>query len=98
MSSCHVSYVIMSSCRQVFIGLLEPLRVDGLHLTSIRNENAYYSCVKMLVDLHKLPIDFSLPILHVAGDSHCFPLAWQTLSYKVTTLLPILFSFNHRLD
>jgi len=64
------------------VNLIEPLReVKDLHLTRVRNENAYYCCVAQL--LSTLPPSLpALPPLFVAGDSHSLAPAWRTLRYK----------------
>jgi tetratricopeptide (TPR) repeat protein len=61
---------------------LEPLREGrDLHLTSIRNEHAYYCCIAQLLPHISIPLP-PHDILYVAGDSHCLSTAWQTLEFK----------------
>lgn len=65
---------------------LDPIREGrDLHLTTIRNEHAYYSCVRELV-LHHAPAaplaEGDLPKVYVLGDSHSFPLAWRTVTLQ----------------
>lgn len=78
------------------VSLLEPLRLHReLHLTTIRNEHAYYSCVSQA--LHSVPFPLypagSAPeAIFVVGDSHCLSSAWQRLevggrSYLLTPKL-----------
>jgi len=64
------------------IDLIEPLR-DGreLHLTSIRNEHAYYCCIAQLIPLHTTPL-IKYPPLYIAGDSHSLPPGWHTINVK----------------
>jgi len=64
------------------IRLLEPCReVKDLHLTRVRNENAYYCCIAQL--LQSIPAELPpYPALYVAGDSHSLSPAWRTVSYK----------------
>lgn len=63
------------------VRLLTPLREGkDLHLTSIRNEQAYFACVSMLVKDVPLPIDFGLPSIYVVGDSHTLSSAWRTVT------------------
>ena len=63
------------------VRLLEPLReVKDLHLTNVRNENAYYCCTAQLAASTPLPLP-TLPPLYVAGDSHSLAPAWRTVSY-----------------
>ena len=64
------------------IKLIEPARqVKDLHLTRVRNENAYYCCVAQLMVTLPLPLP-SLPPLYVMGDSHTLAPAWRTVTYK----------------
>ena len=67
------------------VALVEPVReVKDLHLTRVRNENAYYCCVAQL--LSTLPAQLpALPPLYVAGDSHSLSPAWRTVQYKGST-------------
>ncbi|CAJ1426098.1 unnamed protein product [Effrenium voratum] len=52
-----------------------------LHLTAVRNENAYFNCIKDILacdtGVPKCPSSFRP--LYVVGDSHVLPLAWQFL-------------------
>merc|ERR1712137_285120 len=65
---------------QQLIELIEPVRTKKeLHLTSIRNEHAYYCCVAQLLPHLKFPLASSPP-LYVVGDSHTLPVAWQELT------------------
>ena len=64
------------------VSLIEPARqVKDLHLTKVRNENAYYCCTAQLVVSLPLPLP-KLPPLYVAGDSHSLAPAWRTVTYK----------------
>ena len=64
------------------IALLEPARaVKDLHLTRVRNENAYYCCTAQLMVSMPLPLP-PLPPLYVIGDSHSLACAWRTVTYK----------------
>jgi hypothetical protein len=64
------------------VALVEPIReVKDLHLTRVRNENAYYCCVAQL--LSTLPAQLpAVPPLYVVGDSHSLSPAWRTVQYK----------------
>ena len=75
------------------VQLLTPLREGrDLHMTSIRNEQAYFACVSMLTKDVPRPIDFSLPSIYVVGDSHTLSSAWRTVSIgeKLHLLRPFL--------
>lgn len=69
-----------------------------LHLTSVRNENAYFGCIKSLFPaLPTTPApepgpDLVKNVVYVVGDSHCLPLAWQriTLGGETHTMVPLL--------
>lgn len=77
------------------VALLKPLRDDrDLHLTLIRNEQAYFACLEKLVEdiAPRIPIKVSAgdggseeangqgsPI-YVVGDSHTLTLGWQSVT------------------
>ena len=62
--------------------LLEPARgVQELHLTLVRNENAYYCCVAQLCTTLPLPLP-RLPALYLAGDSHSLSPSWRGVSWR----------------
>mmetsp|Transcript_11549 Transcript_11549/g.24756 ORF Transcript_11549/g.24756 Transcript_11549/m.24756 type:complete len:749 (-) Transcript_11549:834-3080(-) len=64
------------------VRLVEPARrVKDLHLTRVRNENAYYCCVAMLLRSLPLPLP-TLPLLYVAGDSHSLSPGWRTVPFQ----------------
>ena len=72
--------------------LLEPARnVQDLHLTLVRNENAYYCCIAQLCTSLPLPLP-SLPPLYLAGDSHSLSPSWREVSWRGATHLihPVL--------
>ena len=63
------------------ISLIEPTReVKDLHLTRVRNENAYYCCTAQLVTTLPQPLP-ALPPLYVMGDSHSLAPAWRTVDF-----------------
>mmetsp|Transcript_18834 Transcript_18834/g.31491 ORF Transcript_18834/g.31491 Transcript_18834/m.31491 type:complete len:731 (+) Transcript_18834:36-2228(+) len=62
--------------------LVEPARaVKDLHLTLVRNENAYYCCAAQLLTSMPMPLP-SLPLLYIAGDSHSLSPAWRTIMWQ----------------
>ncbi|KAM9961394.1 hypothetical protein ACTFIR_004239 [Dictyostelium discoideum] len=64
------------------IALLEKTRVGrDLHMTSSRNENAYFCCISTLMPYKSLPLPKYRPI-YIAGDSHCFSTAWTPLTIQ----------------
>merc|ERR1712000_463469 len=50
-----------------------------LHLTSIRNEHAYYCCIAQLLPYISYPLASFTP-LYIIGDSHTLPISWQSLT------------------
>mmetsp|Transcript_86982 Transcript_86982/g.130416 ORF Transcript_86982/g.130416 Transcript_86982/m.130416 type:complete len:837 (-) Transcript_86982:22-2532(-) len=52
-----------------------------LHMTTIRNEHAYYCCIAQLMPYISFPLPDHEP-LFVVGDSHTLPTAWQTVTIK----------------
>lgn len=60
-----------------------------LHLTIIRNENAYYSEISSLVPMKSVT---NHKPLYICGDSHCLSPAWNVIDYKgeKRTLIPKL--------
>lgn len=58
-----------------------------LHLTTIRNEQAYFACIAQLVQDIVLPLDFALPSIYVVGDSHTLSCAWRTVDVGGTKYL-----------
>eukprot|EP01083_Nonionella_stella_P077146 210483_1 len=86
-------------------GCLKPLtklvdlihKVKGkydIHLTLVRNEHAYYSCIAYLMDSMtqkwcspEAPNPSEMKPLYFCGDSHCLSPAWQTIQWKKETRL-----------
>jgi tetratricopeptide (TPR) repeat protein len=62
--------------------VIEPCRHTDLFKTSIRNENAYFSCIgQLLVSLlPKLPIKKDINKIYVCGDSHSLSPSWNILN------------------
>ncbi|KAK5575602.1 hypothetical protein RB653_006735 [Dictyostelium firmibasis] len=64
------------------VALLEKTRVGrDLHMTSSRNENAYFCCISTLMPYKSLPLPKHRPI-YIAGDSHCFSTAWTQITIQ----------------
>lgn len=55
-----------------------------LHMTTVRNEAAYFNCIRQI--LEEFPpqeiTDDQIQPLYICGDSHCLSSAWQILQYK----------------
>eukprot|EP00439_Symbiodinium_sp_Y106_P067394 s865_g11.t1 len=76
--------------------------VEGLelHLTAVRNENAYFNCIKDILALKgpaTIPRSPALfKPLYVIGDSHVLPTSWQTVEFTTSrgsyhyVLIPML--------
>lgn len=67
----------------LFIKLMDPLfkMNDDLHTTSIRNEQAYYSCISKIYEAVPPSCSaVSSQKLYFVGDSHVLPVAWRTIS------------------
>ncbi|CAE7393446.1 unnamed protein product, partial [Symbiodinium sp. CCMP2456] len=64
--------------------------VEGLelHLTAVRNENAYFNCIKDILALKgpaTIPRSPALfRPLYVIGDSHVLPTSWQTVEFTTS--------------
>lgn len=70
------------------IGVVERVRCGwDFHLTTIRNEHAFYCCVAQCLASSFAPRapDANADRLYVVGDSHCLPCAWQTLKARGDT-------------
>lgn len=59
-----------------FLGF--QLRVRDFHLTTVRNEHAYYCCAVQCLEVRSEATRDERPTVHVIGDSHCLPLAWNS--------------------
>ena len=57
-------------------------RGRDLHLTSIRNEQAYYCCVAQLMEFVHVPLPREMPHIYMCGDSHSLSSAWHTVTVK----------------
>ncbi|CAE8610320.1 unnamed protein product, partial [Polarella glacialis] len=69
--------------------VLQPSRQGKeLHLTPVRNEHAYFSCIQDILQLQpsqpaSQESGGSLARVFVVGDSHVLPTAWQTVDLPV---------------
>ncbi|CAM6126427.1 unnamed protein product [Calypogeia fissa] len=79
--------------------LIEPARLASskpLHQTLIRNEAAYFTSVKQILDQYPIPLPLpplkeQVP-LYLAGDSHCLSAAWRKVRLRSQNrlLVPML--------
>jgi len=80
----------------LFIKLLDPLfkANEKLHLTSIRNEQAYYRCMSQIYETLPPPTQSTsaTPKLYFVGESHVLPAAWRTVkgTSNEFTIHPVL--------
>ncbi|KAH3758836.1 E3 ubiquitin-protein ligase [Pelomyxa schiedti] len=79
----HVSFV------PPLVALLECCRNGhDLHLTMIRNEQAFFQVVTSLSSLTTIqPSDLATPPIYLLGDSNCLSAAWQKLTIEGETRL-----------
>ncbi|KAH3732418.1 E3 ubiquitin-protein ligase [Pelomyxa schiedti] len=73
--------------------LLETCREGrDLHLTVVRNEQAYFSCIHENTKLRQLPLTLTPQKIYLIGDSHCLSPAWKNVTHKGSsyTLHPYL--------
>lgn len=77
---------------KVNFNLVEPARRGkNIHLSTSRNEHAYFCCISQLMTLIEFPIEKAKP-LYVCGDSHCLSPAWRiiTVNNEKRLLTPVL--------
>jgi hypothetical protein len=82
-------------CKMCFnagqLALLPPLvrllqsehKLRDLHKTTVKNEAAYFGCIKQLTALFPYPpppYDADAPPIYVVGDSHCLAAGWRVLT------------------
>jgi tetratricopeptide (TPR) repeat protein len=77
------------------IKILLPLQIEDLHLTLIRNENAYFSEITELSNIRRSKMveeNTQREMLYICGDSHCLSPAWNTITWngKAQNLVPRL--------
>jgi len=72
--SGHTSHILELAA------VIEPIRGNyELHLTTIRNENAYYCCVIQLLTCEGIGDNASARPLYVIGDSHSLAPSWRSI-------------------
>jgi len=89
-----VCYVAGDIARlRLLLRLVSPEIADRkLHKTLVRNEAAYFGCVRQLIDLLPGEPAAAASPLYVVGDSHSLPLAWHpiTIGGEQRLLRPML--------
>jgi hypothetical protein len=76
--------------------MIHPLcEGHDLHNSNIRNEAAYFSCIRDLFktydrDIPATKLSLGENYIYFIGDSHCIPPAWQKITVKVCILLHFL--------
>ena len=55
-----------------------------LHLTLLRNEAAFYSCISHLMNVPFtcMPLPMKQEFIYFASDSHCLSPAWRVINYR----------------
>ena len=69
------------------------LMQNDLHKTLIRNEQAFYTCIRHIFETLPPPTkEENLKKLYVVGDSHILPLAWRrlTIQNEEYVVVPVL--------
>lgn len=62
--------------------ILDKLHNDrGLHLTLLRNEAAFYSCISYVMKVPFSPLPQNPKFVYFAADSHCISPAWRVINY-----------------
>ena len=54
----------------------------GLHLTLLRNEAAFYSCISHVMKVPFSPLPQNPKFIYFASDSHCISPAWRMINYR----------------
>jgi hypothetical protein len=91
---CKILYVVGAlALIPGVVEVIEPARHGfDMHLTTIRNEHAYYCCVTQLFLSLPSPFPSSNKVIYCCGDSHSLSSAWQIINIKgeETVLIPKL--------
>ena len=67
---------------KVLLPILDKLHQDReLHLTLLRNEAAFYSCISHVMEVPFSPLPCNPNFVYFASDSHCIPPSWRTINY-----------------
>ena len=72
------------------LNLVEPLlpildklhEGRGLHLTILRNEAAFYSCISHVMKVPFSPLPQDPEFIYFASDSHCISASWRLINYR----------------
>eukprot|EP01064_Diplonema_japonicum_P014133 TRINITY_DN2166_c0_g1_i1.p1 TRINITY_DN2166_c0_g1~~TRINITY_DN2166_c0_g1_i1.p1 ORF type:complete len:848 (+),score=191.20 TRINITY_DN2166_c0_g1_i1:2332-4875(+) len=84
-----VKMLFVQGCLSVLpamVARLDPLRKGrDLHLTIIRNEQAYFCAIEHLMQYLSLPVPVTNETLYVCGDSHSLTPSWHTVNIDSKT-------------
>ena len=78
---------------EVLLPILDKLHKDReLHLTLLRNEAAFYSCISLVMKVPFSPLPSNPNFVYFASDSHCISPSWRTIDYcgKPHVIHPLL--------
>ena len=78
---------------KALLPILDKVHKDrGLHLTLLRNEAAFYSCISQVMKVPFSPLPFNPNFVYFASDSHCISPSWRAIDYcgKPHVVHPIL--------
>lgn len=78
---------------EVLLPVLDKLHKDReLHLTLLRNEAAFYSCISLVMKVPFSPLPSNPNFVYFASDSHCISPSWRTIDYcgKPHVIHPVL--------
>lgn len=75
------------------LSILDKVHKDReLHLTLLRNEAAFYSCISHVMQVPFCPMPSNPKFIYFASDSHCISPAWRIIDYcdKPHVIHPLL--------
>ena len=78
---------------KALLPILDEVHKDrGLHLTLLRNEAAFYSCISLVMREPFSPLPCNPNFVYFASDSHCISPSWRAINYcgKPHIIHPIL--------
>ena len=78
---------------EALLPILDKVHKDReLHLTLLRNEAAFYSCISHVMQVPFSPMPSNPQFIYFASDSHCLSPAWRIIEYceKPHVIHPVL--------
>ncbi|XP_078368702.1 uncharacterized protein LOC144652530 [Oculina patagonica] len=78
---------------KALLPILDKVHKDReLHLTLLRNEAAFYSCISHVMQVPFSPMPCNPKFIYFASDSHCISPAWRIIDYcdKPHVIHPLL--------